>query len=82
MGRHPIWRIKMSKNRGGPAFPTTRDSNCEVCSKGMTLRDYFAAKAMQASLTGTATRAAFFDYNDLAGMSYDIADAMLAEREK
>jgi len=39
----------MDKNTGGPAFP------CE-CSAGMTLRDYFAAKAMQA-LIGMAIQA-------------------------
>ena len=43
---------------------------------GMTLRDYFAAKAMQAFLTG--------DYDmyphDLVKKAYEVADAMMAAR--
>ena len=38
-------------NTGGPAFPTEyRDDARLPCSEGMTLRDYFAAKAMQGLL--------------------------------
>lgn len=46
----------------------------------MTLRDYFAAKAMQALIT----RETRMHPNPLmyAGASYDIADAMLEERVK
>ena len=46
--------------------------------KGMTLRDYFAAKAMQAILSNP-------EYGDddtsLAGAAYYVADAMLKARE-
>jgi hypothetical protein len=42
---------------------------------GMTLRDYFAAKAMQALAQGN-----YFDAT--ARQAYMIADAMLREREK
>ena len=38
----------MNKKTNEPAFPNPNDVNIE----GMTLRDYFAAKAMQAYLTG------------------------------
>lgn len=65
----------MSKNNGGPAFPGER-------GHGLTIRDYFAAKAMQGALAGCATRGEVVDYKELAGLSYDIADAMIAEREK
>ena len=35
-------------NTGGPAFPWCGDLNeCPTINLGMTLRDYFAAKAMQ-----------------------------------
>jgi hypothetical protein len=39
-----------TKNTGGPAFPQTevdRDGLAVTHQTGMTLRDYFAAKAMQ-----------------------------------
>jgi hypothetical protein len=70
----------MSKNNGGPAFPTTKESHLMICSEGMTLRDYFAAKAMQGMLE-------MAEYRDLtsegyARGAYRVADAMLAEREK
>ena len=40
----------MSKETGGPAFPVTSDNYANSESAGMTLRDYFAAKAMHAIL--------------------------------
>lgn len=48
--------------------------------RGMTLRDYFAAKAMQALLT----RETKFngDLRLYAGAAYDMADAMLKAREQ
>jgi hypothetical protein len=46
----------------------------------MTLRDYFAAKAMQGWVAGTDhTRP--FDYSRVASFAYEIADAMIIERE-
>ena len=79
------------KETGGPAFPMTHvtvlaedgtpNESCEVGHAGMTLRDYFAAKAMQgfaATLTGTAR--VFFD--TLAFDAYAMADAMLKARNK
>jgi len=44
----------------------------------MTLRDYFAAKAMQASLIDCLSR----DDISYAKLAYEVADAMLAERNK
>ncbi len=62
---------------GGPAFP------CEwkdfSPTHGMTLRDYFAAKAMQGMLCEHEQLPD--DNSTLARWSYDIADAMLAARE-
>lgn len=43
----------------------------------MTLRDYFAAKAMQAYLTAPDTG---WEFDALAGAAYQMADAMLKER--
>lgn len=71
----------MSKNTGGPAFPTTRDSNYEVCSKGISIRDYFAAKAMQGRLASFPDGVRVDDAL-LTAFAYRVADAMIAEREK
>ena len=72
-------------NTGGPAFPLhAHDWHKEVSDRGyvnhdftmgMTLRDYFAAKAMQALAQGN-----YFDAT--ARQAYMIADAMLRERER
>lgn len=69
------------------AFPT-EESNYEKIwsSPGMTLRDYFAAKAMAAivrrwdghSFGGGPNSP---QYKELAGDAYSIADAMLRARE-
>jgi hypothetical protein len=48
---------------------------------GMTLRDYFAAKAMQAFCTGCNDVEGYSD-TGLAIMAYQMADAMLKERNK
>lgn len=61
---------------GGPAFP--HDGQVDYTG-GMTLRDYFAAKAMQGLLAADPdTR---WDDYDCAKYAYAQADAMLAERE-
>ena len=64
---------------GGPAFPNDWRDN-EIGSTGMTLRDYFAAKAMQAFLT----RETKFNQDLMmyAGAAYDVADAMLKARNQ
>jgi hypothetical protein len=62
----------MRKNTGGPAFPTKPGHWME---EGMTLRDYFAAKAMAAQIATT-----YYSAKDVAKFAYEMADAMLAER--
>jgi hypothetical protein len=49
-------------------------------SEGMTLRDYFAAKAMQAILLDPRNESESYDVD--ARCSYIVADAMLKAREK
>ncbi|PIK75016.1 hypothetical protein CQW31_29680 [Pseudomonas sp. 382] len=78
----------MSKDTGGPAFPTV-DANREedYGSRGMTLRDYFAAKAMAAlSPTYWETQDEYESGKDLikclAESAYEMADAMLVARVK
>jgi len=59
------------------AFPSvTPEVTCYV-EQGMTLRDYFAAKAMQGMITGKPG----LGFDLTARQSYQIADAMLKERE-
>ena len=64
---------------GGPAFPICIDLGQGVeYNKGMTLRDYFAAKAMQ----GFMTNGQFTDreWSGEAEAAYRVADAMLKAR--
>ena len=79
-------------DQGGSAFPEvtttyTRDGAAEVqyvhSEGGMTMRDYFAAKAMQSALSVVLTRStreAKQDAPELAKFSYVVADAMLKAR--
>jgi len=66
------------------AFPVTMTDGPEstITNLGMTLRDYFAAKAMQGFLSGPMDRVEFEGDADVARISYIMADAMLAERDK
>lgn len=80
------------KDDGGSAFPMHERDDA---LKGMSLRDYFAAKALQGIC---ANQAAFADYNpqweghkkgevadelkEVAETAYLLADAMLVERVK
>jgi len=58
------------------AFPYT-----EHCRDGMTLRDYFAAQAMQAMLARTPWDESGVSYAQLTGSAYEMADAMMLSRE-
>lgn len=86
----------MSKDAGGPAFPTQINNSGFTPIKGfngeeikpqtfsaypgMNLRDYFAAKALQ----GMSANPYFDDYefDTVAEMAYAQADEMLAARVK
>ena len=67
---------------GGPAFPYHPDviPRSDRDYAGMTLRDYFAAKAMQGMAGSHAYCERGWDQADLAGQAYEIADAMLKAR--
>ena len=67
-------------NTGGPAFPVPDIDGSAVC-EGMTLRDYFAAKAMQGILSATLTPNTIWSQDDAAETAYNVADAMLKARE-
>lgn len=67
---------------GGPAFPFFHPDDVNgVMSEGMTLRDYFAAKAMQAvALKKNELHDIQAMYDRLALHAYKVADAMLRAR--
>ena len=72
----------MSKHYdGGPVHPTLPDHGFNQGEPGMTLRDYFAAKAMQGELAASAG-AQQPSPGVTAEYAYRMADAMLQEREK
>ena len=79
---------------GGPAFPMARvtvlaedgtpNEAASLTHDGMTLRDYFAAKAMQAVVTGSmadGSRLCGGEDVIFARVAYKFADAMLAARK-
>ncbi|MGK8932027.1 hypothetical protein ACRS85_03890 [Pluralibacter gergoviae] len=67
----------MEKNTGGYAFPlaATEDTAWRDCNQGITIRDYFAAKAMQAMIAAHEPQGA------IPGWAYEMADEMLSARE-
>jgi hypothetical protein len=78
--RNPGNKIMSNTNTGGPAFPVTIENGLSAGGdRGMTLRDYFAAKAMQAIVSNDATFST--KYVGLAAKdAYVYADAMLKAR--
>ena len=70
----------MTTNTGGAAFPYAAVHGCNG-EYGMTLRDYFAAKAMQAMLSDEPDYHQRYEFIDLADFSYQCADAMLKARQ-
>jgi galactose-1-phosphate uridylyltransferase len=73
-----------------PAFPSKQKalmiksehidiaSEYEIEHNGMTLRDYFAAKAMQALISEPSLKATM---DEFAHRAYQIADIMMEERQ-
>jgi hypothetical protein len=73
------WR----NNIGGPAFPSFESHlgyGQMLAVGGMTLRDYFAAKALQAMLSDPVWRSNN-DSGLIAHFAYKMADAMLKARQ-
>jgi len=72
--------IDTSKD-GGPAFPCEWDyiGTSRASANGMSLRDYFAAKALAGMLADSEVKAT---REDFAERSYALADAMILERNK
>ena len=79
----------MRQNDGGPAFPTPESHGDDY--EGMSLRDYFAAAALQGALKDHENTRAMRELAETEGLPveqycarsmYSIADAMIAERNK
>lgn len=76
-----------SIDTNGSAFPS-HGSMGERVESGMTLRDYFAAKAMQGMISSGTGYSIYKEKEVITGpramapKAYEYADAMLAEREK
>ena len=75
------------KETGGPAFPHV-DSGCGRFEAGMTLRDYFATKAMQGLMPMSQEDLEQYvpehkgtTFQLIATISYDMADAMMEARK-
>ncbi|SUC17330.1 Uncharacterised protein [Proteus vulgaris] len=66
----------MTDKTGGAAFPVPA-TELHGTDTGMTLRDYFAAKYMQAAKSNPNCG---YDFDDLAHDAYQMADAMLKAR--
>ena len=67
------------------AFPWSVDDGQKIVgNKGMTMRDYFAAKAMQGMLSANGDANGFLEYEEktVAKNAYKLADAMLKAREQ
>lgn len=82
-----------NENTGGPAFPCEVDPEQLAAGAhqighrlfqqhGMTLRDYFAAKAMQGVCSTEVYMDGVLTDSDIAEYAYAMADAMLKERAK
>lgn len=72
-------------NDGGPAFPIQIHVSDVDVKTGMSLRDYFAAKAMQALIQGPDVMENHYEdeTNDfVASRAFLIADAMLKARNQ
>lgn len=69
--------IMSKQNNGGPAFPEPVMDFSQ--HRGMTLRDYMAAKAMQGICTHPDTWG--LTMPQIASRAYEMADAMLRARE-
>ena len=74
-----IYRSDGADMNNPPAFPNESSAGNIWNDKGMTLRDYMAAKAMQSFLVDQCHDAGQWDLE--AKAAYKVADAMLEARD-
>ena len=85
----------MSEKNNIPAFPRTMYTGHDLDTvniRGMSLRDYFAAKAMQGLIAHIDNLEKYFEENSIstreemtekvAEISFDFADAFMEKRKK
>lgn len=76
----------MSKEDGGPAFPTERFDNMARVEPngyyGMSLRDYFAAQVMGHMISLSTDTEGGWSAENVANGCYNLADAMLKARKE
>ena len=72
----------MSNQDVAYAFPYPEAEQSTFSSRGMTLRDYFAAKAMQGLLNGYEARLNQERIDNLTERAFTLADAMLEARKQ
>mgnify|MGYP000191404201 CR=1 FL=1 len=78
----------MNKNDGGDAFPqpVAIEPSGDILytvNSGLTLRDYFAGQTLAGLMSDAETLSVFHGKEEkIAPAAYEIADAMIAEREK
>ncbi|WP_348535766.1 hypothetical protein [Morganella morganii] len=78
-------KISLLKRAGECAFPVKMDmgDGSRIEGMGMSLRDYFAAKAMQGILVNAERNEfSFGKVDEIASKAYELADEMLRAREK
>lgn len=67
---------------GGPAYPNTVDNRLGAYGRaGMTLHDAFLLAVVQGEIAGSAGHKRP-ETQDLVNYAFDVADAMIAERNK
>ena len=69
------------KKTGGPAYPIVCECSSDIQYPGVTIRDKFAIAAMQAILSKYNLNRSE-DQDIISQLSYELADSMLAERQK
>ena len=77
--------MNYAQMQNAPAFPVSFKWGKGLHQyNGMTLRDYFAAKAMQAVMTDSMNHndGGAVYYTEVAEISYEMADAMLEARSE
>jgi hypothetical protein len=79
--------MTMTQMNDIPAFPRPASGSMQYAQKGMTLRDYFAAKALQGMFANPEDGHENYDLNyedytkEIARCAYKMADAMMKARE-
>ena len=75
--------MNMTTNTNDKAFPSTFHNGWGEPEKGMTLRDYFAAKAMQGMIAASGNKEGTVQYDDdcVSKNAYLMADKMLKAKK-